>query len=365
MRPSQVTDSFFEDCIVLHESDIASPLVSVVVPVYNEGESGFLSKCIDSLIHQSLDALEVVFVDDASSDDSLDILLRIAESTSNISVLHMTQNSRQGAARNRGVSFARGEYIGFMDSDDVVDPEFYEALYIEAKKSNAEMVEAPLMRVDSSGRPISNPMLSIAKSCLGRLDTDKRRHLIGHTPCCVQCILKASFLKDARRSFPEGMVYEDTPTMVRWIYDLSSISQIAGVCYYYRFNPHSTCQSTSQNHRFLENRIQSSDMLISEAKECGWYEVYRDEIDAYYFKVCGLITLATLCNGDKALSMDCCNRVIAHVSEVLGTEKVRALLCSGRLSFVEHFRVNLLWHFPAFYNILVRNLKRFHWLPAR
>lgn len=348
----------FDDCAVLHDSNMEEPCVSVIVPVYNEGRGGFLQECLRSLMDQFLAPMELIFIDDASVDDTLDILLAAAERSSNVSVLRMKENSKQGAARNRGIAFARGRYIGFMDADDVVDRDYYDALYREAVKSGADMIEAPLRRIDVSGAVVSEAMLAFKQADLGLLDDEGRKRLIGNTPMGVQCILKSSFLKNAEHAFPEGMVYEDTPTMVRWVYDLASISQVDGTNYYYRFNPHSTCNTTTKSKRSIEDRMRSSDMLISDAKERGVYERYEEAIDAYYFRVCGWITLGMLCSEKDPPDEDCCKMVTDHVVDHLGEAKVRALLSSSRHPWYEWLVLNLLWRDPSLYYKLSKFKRR-------
>ena len=91
--------------------------LSIIIPVYNTG--GYLSRCLDSCLNQDIPSneYEIIAVDDGSTDNSLDLLKKYAGAYSNIKVLHQS-NKRQGAARNKGLSVAQGEYIWFVDSDD-------------------------------------------------------------------------------------------------------------------------------------------------------------------------------------------------------------------------------------------------------
>ena len=90
------------------------PKISIIVPVYNEEE--YVSTCLDSLVKQTLDDIEIITIDDNSTDNSLNILLDYARKYPNIKVYHNEKNIGQGASRNRGLKFATGEYIGFVDS---------------------------------------------------------------------------------------------------------------------------------------------------------------------------------------------------------------------------------------------------------
>lgn len=113
-------------------------LISIVVPVYNVAE--YLPACLDSICQQTYRNLEVLLVDDGSSDRSGDICEAYAERDSRFRVLHQ-DNQGVLAARNRGIEETRGSYISFVDSDDWVTPEIYTCLYEEAKQQRADLVD--------------------------------------------------------------------------------------------------------------------------------------------------------------------------------------------------------------------------------
>ena len=100
-------------------------MISVIVPVYNTEK--YLDKCICSIVNQTYKDLEILLVDDGSKDNSLEILNRWAEKDSRIKVFHK-ENGGQGSARNVGLDVARGDYIGFIDSDDLILDDMYETL---------------------------------------------------------------------------------------------------------------------------------------------------------------------------------------------------------------------------------------------
>lgn len=102
------------------------PLISIIIPVYNVKE--YLEKCLYSVCGQTYKNLEIIVVDDGSTDGSGEICDMFAETDSRIKVIHQV-NKGQSCARNEGLTIARGEYIGFVDSDDWIDPDMYEFLY--------------------------------------------------------------------------------------------------------------------------------------------------------------------------------------------------------------------------------------------
>lgn len=117
----------------------SQPLVSVVVPVHNIAP--YLKKCADSLIRQTLNNIEIIFVNDASTDNSYSILQEYARKDSRIVLINNESNIKTAATRNKGIELARGEYIGFVDGDDYVDENFFEVLYEKAKSEDADIAK--------------------------------------------------------------------------------------------------------------------------------------------------------------------------------------------------------------------------------
>ena len=114
-----------------------SPKVSVIVPVYNTEQ--YLKRCLDSICFQTLKDIEIICINDASTDDSLHILKEYALLDNRIKIVNFEQNQEVSHARNTGIEMARGEYIGFVDSDDTIESYCYEKLYNSAKESDADI----------------------------------------------------------------------------------------------------------------------------------------------------------------------------------------------------------------------------------
>ncbi|MGZ4881166.1 MAG: glycosyltransferase family 2 protein [Halobacteriota archaeon] len=123
-------------------------LISVLVPVYNA--ESYLSRCVDSIIAQSYQNIEIILVDDGSTDRCGDICDRYAASGSRISVIHKTHGG-PGSARNAGLSRAQGEYIGFVDADDYISPTMYENLYMAAVTHKADIVQTGMITLRDDG----------------------------------------------------------------------------------------------------------------------------------------------------------------------------------------------------------------------
>ena len=113
-------------------------MVSIIIPVYNT--SKYLPECLDSVINQTLKEIEIICIDDCSTDDSWKILQDYEKTDSRIKIFRQEKNMRQGAARNRGLKEASGKYIWFIDSDDFINKEACQLLYDTAEKNNVQIL---------------------------------------------------------------------------------------------------------------------------------------------------------------------------------------------------------------------------------
>lgn len=118
--------------------------ISVIVPVYN-GEK-YIGKCLENLINQTLDDIEIILVNDSSKDKTYDIIKKYVTKYKNIKLINKKNNEGVGAARNDGIKIASGEYIGFVDSDDIVDTNMYSDMYNLAKNNNSDVVMCSYIR---------------------------------------------------------------------------------------------------------------------------------------------------------------------------------------------------------------------------
>lgn len=119
------------------------PAISIIVPIYNM--EAYLARCLDSLMKQTLNNIEIIAVNDGSTDNSLGILEKYAGKDKRIKIINQP-NSGVSAARNKGIQKAVGKFIGFVDPDDWVDRNMYESLLAQAMENNAEVVMCSYLR---------------------------------------------------------------------------------------------------------------------------------------------------------------------------------------------------------------------------
>ena len=124
--------------------------VSIIIPVYNAED--YLARCLDSVCNQTLKDIEIICVNDCSKDKSLEILNSYASKDKRIKVIDCKVNGGESVARNIGIDNATGEYLAFVDNDDVVDLDFYEKLYNEAAKTGADITKAEAKEIYYDGK---------------------------------------------------------------------------------------------------------------------------------------------------------------------------------------------------------------------
>ena len=202
-------------------------LISVIVPVYNV--ESYVAKCIESIQNQSYQHLEIILVDDGSTDDSGDICDQYAAYDDRIKVIHQ-ENGGLSAARNTGIEAANGDYIGFVDSDDYIGLTVYEDMLHLLKENNLDIIEFTAFR-DKNGK-------------LEIFDKDDALRLAMHD-CFVAAwskLYKRSVIGDVR--FPIGRKFEDTATSYLYVANSKRVGHINRCYYYYRLNPNSITQTS-------------------------------------------------------------------------------------------------------------------------
>lgn len=123
--------------------------ISIVIPIYNAEDH--LQRCVDSVLNQTEKNIEIILVDDGSKDNSIEICKNYLNQDKRVQLIHQ-ENSGVSAARNRGIEQACGEYIGFIDSDDWIEPNMYECLLREANQASADIVICDARTVYEDGK---------------------------------------------------------------------------------------------------------------------------------------------------------------------------------------------------------------------
>lgn len=215
------------------------PKVSVIVPVYKA--EAYISSCIDSILNQTFQDFEILLVDDGSPDNAGAICEEYAAKDSRILVIHQ-ENQGQAAARNHAMQLAKGEWICFVDSDDLIHPQMLELLYTAAMESGAgismcQMLESPELPEDfcSPVKPAFETLTMDEDTLVGMLDR-------GEYPSWVACakLIRRQYIE--KYPFHVGRVYEDNEAVCRWVCWAGKLAKMEHKLYFYRTNPESTTQ---------------------------------------------------------------------------------------------------------------------------
>lgn len=235
-------------------------LISVIVPVYNI-ESEYLERCIRSICNQTYKNLDIVLVDDGSTDGSGNICDRFATEDDRVRVFHK-ENGGSSSARNLGIREAKGEYLGFIDSDDYIEPDMYELLADAVVRYDAPMAQISRDEIDEQGNRM--PDICVPPKEESKVSSeDMMRELLMHRGDCSFCTRithKALFVD---REFPIGKLNEDFFLLAQMLTDITHLVILPKQCYhvFYRMNSNSRKKDKNDFSRVFMDIVDNADMV--------------------------------------------------------------------------------------------------------
>ena len=250
--------------------------VSVIIPVYNTEQ--YLKQCLDSIVNQTLEDIEIICIDDGSDDNSLDILKEYEMNDSRIKVFSQ-ENSGQGNARNRGMHIAEGKYIYFMDSDDFIELNTLKDTFEIAEMKNLDLVMFQLINYDEeTGELFENEYYSmedlsdfVGDDVFSVHDIDELIFDIAVSP--VNKLYSRQFIIDSGAKFPEDMIFEDNLFFWDFIFDAERMAFHKEFLYTRRV--HNTSATGLGDERFLDT-IKVNNLIIDKFIQNGLFERYRE-----------------------------------------------------------------------------------------
>lgn len=262
---------------------MTTPKVTVIIPVYNTER--LLNRCLESVVRQSLSDIEIICVDDGSTDGSPALLDSWAERDARIRVIHQT-NGRQGKARNAALRVARGEYVGMIDSDDYIPEEYFERLYSAATEADADVAICGIVKQKPVGERvvIAFDMVEVVR------DADAKLRVCHCPPEFhpVNKLYRRAMLERLGLRFKEGVPYEDVMFVTRAIVECDRVVTVPNVHYYYVLNPSSTVKSRQTATKQAQKYEAHRDMVeYVEAKGLRMPSRYRN-ITVRYGSLCGI-----------------------------------------------------------------------------
>lgn len=278
------------------------PKVSIIVPVYNAEK--YLERCISSLQNQSLKEIEMILVDDSSTDSSLEICNRFAEDDPRIRVIHKV-NEGAGYARNAALGLVRGEYIGFMDSDDFAEQDMFQVLYDKAVEYDSDLVMSGVLFVNGN---MFDHQGEIKKKIYFEKDThfdtkealqELRLGIVGATPgdcddskygmSIWKNLFKAEVIRKNNITFrsEREMLSEDALFMIDYISCINKATGISGAFYNYYRNEVSISKS------YKKDRFEKSLVFVGEVENRFKMDIapetYRMYIYRFWQAMCRVI----------------------------------------------------------------------------
>ena len=272
--------------------------LSVIVPVFNMAADGKLEYCLNSLVGQTISDYEIIAVDDCSTDNSLAILKDYERKyPEKFKVIASPVNQKQGGAKNLGLKEAVGDWIGFIDSDDWVTPDFYEKLLSKAEETGADMVGCDYHLTHEHSMKIGQVVHNNRISQTGVLNKEKYQSLILDSGSLVVKIYKRHIILDYPNRFPEGIFYEDNAISNSWMLRAKHFEYIQEPMYYYYQHNTSTVHTITKKR--CEDRMEAARVMVREAKEFGFLEEYYPEIESSFTTLFYVNTLFSYMAGVK------------------------------------------------------------------
>ena len=261
------------------------PFVAVIIPVLNT--RAYLQQCLDSLVAQTLSEIEIICVDNGSTDGSYELLKSYAERYPNVKVIRHTEG-RQGGARNVGIEKATGEYVGFVDSDDFVSPSMFERMYAAARTCHADAVVCNRQYYSESA-VLDRGRIPLGLLKGGESFSIRQRPKLLRNLTVWNKLLRRELIERHQIRFPEGVFHEDQMFVIAALIMSKRITAIPDSLYFYRRGrPGSVneyrgadCMHIFEVMRmtteFLESRCVDSSLkdLVDEVKAVKYLQTYR------------------------------------------------------------------------------------------
>ena len=254
-----------------------NPKVSILIPIYKS--AAYIERCAESLFNQTFEDIEYIFVNDGTPDDSLNQLQKVIDRYPNrlikIKILNHSTNKGSAAARNTALNAAKGDYISYVDSDDYIEPEMIETLFLKAESTGADVV-------------VSNTQIEFLNESIlveEYLSPNSEDHFIDFikydqstASLCNKLVKRELYLRDECR-FVEGLDYlEDRHVLTRVFYFAKKIVKVNRVFYHYiQYNKNSITKTKNSSH--FENVIQFWALMDAFLKEQNIVEKYRENIE--------------------------------------------------------------------------------------
>jgi glycosyltransferase involved in cell wall biosynthesis len=265
--------------------------LSVIIPVYNVAE--WLPETVDSVLAQTFRDFELILVDDGATDGSGEICDSYAGKDSRVVVIHQ-KNAGVSAARNAGVAAARGEFIGFTDSDDIIEKDMYAVMMSAAEKHNAEVVQCQHDRADSLNGAARSDEIRVmtGEEFVRRMFTKTGGDYTNQVSLCSKIFKKELFENIV---FPVGQVYEDEQETYKLCLKAVRLAETDDILYHYIKRDNSIITGVSAR-KMLDKQKALADRLHYLPQRCP---ELKEKCARSYFNYCQMILCQLYKAGEK------------------------------------------------------------------
>jgi len=243
--------------------------VSVIVPFYNV--ENYIEKCLNTLVHQTLEDIEIILVNDGSQDRSMVVVKKFLEQYPDKITYLEKENGGLSDARNYALPYAKGEYIAFLDSDDYVEKTMYKDMYELAKKEDSDMVECNFYWEYPDKK----------KEDVGVAYNGKKEMLEKVRVVAWNKLIKKEVLEKSKVTFPKGYRYEDVEFTYKLIPYLDKVSFLKKPCLHYIQREGSISNNQNERNKEIFDVLEH---VIDFYKENDLYDEYKDELEYIYIR---------------------------------------------------------------------------------
>ncbi|MGY3703560.1 hypothetical protein BW731_09265 [Vagococcus martis] len=251
--------------------------LSIIVPVYNV--SNYLEECLDSLLKQNITDYEVIMVDDGSTDNSYEIVQEYEEKYDHF--VGMTKvNQGLGHSRNVGAAMAKGEYITFVDSDDIIPNNSYKEMLETIERTGSDFIIGDVIRFNSNGQFESTLHNHVFRENYEKISIKTHKELLYDTTAWNK-VYRSSFWKEHNFMFPEGMLYEDIPVTIPSHLLAKSVDVLTKTTYLWRARDEGDQSITQQRSSInnLSDRLKAIQMVWDFMEENQTSKEIKDAFD--------------------------------------------------------------------------------------
>jgi glycosyltransferase involved in cell wall biosynthesis len=244
------------------------PLVSVTMSAFNVEK--YLSACLDCVVNQTLREIEIICVNDGSTDGTLTILKEYAARDSRLKIIDKSVNEGLAVARNEALAMASGKYVGFVDGDDLLDRDLFRKAYERAEETQSDLLlwdYVSFRSEDEIERKTREP------SGINALDPRDKIGLLERPAFTWTKLLRTDKARVIGVNFPKGLTYQDIPVHWKLVTKLDKIAILSERLSYYRQQPEATTHRTGWKRADL---VVVMDMVGQYLRQSNLYETYRD-----------------------------------------------------------------------------------------